>query len=720
VRERLSDNSHRTQRFSPTPETAGPSALRTLSDLLQRPRVSIARLLGALLVLILIGGGIWWFLHSTPYKPSADAQRWFGKGNNALRDGAYYQATKAFEQAVAADDNYALAYARLAEAWTELDYTDKAREALLRSASLVRSSTLAPLDSLYLDAVTATATRDFARAIKSYDEIARQTPSEAHVYMDLGRAYEKNDEIGKAIENYLESTKRDGQYAPAFLRLGVLYGRKLDQPNASSSFEKAETIYRASGNFEGLAEVLYQRGLLLNRLGKLADSREQLTKSLETARTTDNQYQQIKTLLQLSVVSRTEGKTEEAKQEATQALELARVSGIENLTTQGLLDLGNVYFARDEANEAEKYFKQALEFAQRNKGRRNEARALLSLGSLFIQKDDPDQGLSYVEQALPFYQQGGYRKETSQALLLIGRTKRMKGDYDGALRALEPQLKVAEEVGDKPQIALFLGDIGRVFVLQERYPEALDRFNKSYTISSSLGSQLNTGFDLTLRGDASWRLGHYKEAQIDLNKAAAIADQPDGINKQLASRIDLIRSNIALSERQFGEALTKSRSAIALDDSPTKHTAIEALSVLCLAQSLSGARVEGKQSCVEAVEKASQASDPRLLSNALLALAEALLQKGDLQDALTAALRAQERFARNNQNESEWRSYLIAGVASKQLNDAQAARERLLHASTLISGLQQSWGMDQFNGYLSRPDIASYRKQLDNTILLTK
>jgi tetratricopeptide (TPR) repeat protein len=257
-------------------------------------------------------------------------------------------------------------------------------------------------------------------------------------------------------------------------------------------------------------------------------------------------------------------------------------------------------------------------------------------------------------------------------------------------------------------------------MLQESYPEALDHFNKSYEISSSLGSQLNVGFDLALRADASWRLGRYKEAQADLNKAAAIAERPDGVNKQLSSRINLIRSNIALSERQFVHALSKSRNAIALDDSPTQHVAIEALSVLCLAQSLSGARAEGKQSCVEAGEKASHASDPRLLSTALLALAEALLGIGDFRAALNAALQAQERFARNRQQESEWRSYLIAGAAGTQLNETPAAREQVLNASTLVSGLQQRWGTDHFNSYLSRPDISYYRKQLDNTLLFTK
>jgi len=720
VREVLSDSAHRTQRLSPDPKTAGSSALRSLSEMLRRPRLSIARLLVAVLVLSLIVGTIWRLFRSTPYKAPEAAQRWYDKGTNAMRDGAYYQASQALDQAVAIDNKFALAYARLAEDWIELDYTERAREALLRSTSLVRNSTLQPLDALYLDAVTATATRDFALAIKSYTEIARLTPDQPHAYVDLGRAYEKNEEIGKAIENYVEATKHDSQYAPAYLRLGILYGRKQDLEGASSSFNRAETLYRAGGNFEGLAEVLYQRGLLLNRSGKPTDSREQLSKALETARTTNNQYQQIKTLLGLSVVSRTEGNTVQAKQYVTEAIDLARLGGLENLTTQGLLDLGNVYYVRDEVEEAEKYFKQALEVAQRNKGRRNEARALLSLGSLFIQKDDPDRGLSYVEQALPFFQQGGYRRETSQALLLVGRTKRLKGDYDGALRAFEPQLKVAEQVGDRPQMALLLGDIGSVLILQERYAEALGNFNKSYAISSSSGNQLNTGFDLSLRGDALWRVGQYKEAQTDLSKASAIADRPDGINKQLASRIQLISSNMALSQRQFAAAITSSQRAIALDDSPTKHTAIEGMSVLGLAQTLSGAKAKGKQSCTEAVGMASQASDPRLLSKALLALAETLFENGDSGGALTNGLRAKERFAGANQQESEWRSCLIAGLASKQLSNLEAARDQLSQASKLISDLQQRLGADHFNSYLTRPDIQYYRNQLDKSLLTTK
>ena len=407
------DETIHTQRIPRAAKTKSQSsAMQTLSDLLQRPRVSIGRLLLAGIAIGLVTFLLWYMLlRPATYEPSADAKQWYDKGTAAMRDGAYDQASKAFLEAIKIDEQYALAHARLAEAWMELDYAEKAKDEMLRVNSIIREySSIPQLDSLYLDAITAVTTRKFALAIKSYEEIARLTPEPAYVYLDLGRAYEKDDDITKAIESYIEATNRDGQYAPAFLRVGILYGRRRELPSALTVFDKAESLYRASGNYEGVTEVLYQRGVLFNRFGKTAEAHEQLQKSLETSRTTASLYQQIRVLFQLSIITRSQGDTGTAQQMVTEALDLARSNGLENLTTQGLINLGNVFLARSKLDEAEKYFRQALEYAQRYNGRLNEARALLSLGSVYIERDNPDQGLAYVQQALPFFQQGGYRE----------------------------------------------------------------------------------------------------------------------------------------------------------------------------------------------------------------------------------------------------------------------------------------------------------------------
>ena len=63
---------------------------------------------------------------------------WYESGTENLRNGAYHQASKAFKQAIAVDSEFALARARLAQAWTELDYIDRAKDELLEVTRLTR------------------------------------------------------------------------------------------------------------------------------------------------------------------------------------------------------------------------------------------------------------------------------------------------------------------------------------------------------------------------------------------------------------------------------------------------------------------------------------------------------------------------------------------------------------------------------------------------------
>src|ERR1043165_10299885 len=119
---------------------------------LRRQRFSLVSFIGTTL---LIGVVIWAGIHFWPtsyYQPSPAARQWYEIGTEDLRNGAYYQASKALSQAIAIDGNYALARARLAQAWSELDYIDKAKDELLAATTLTRSgATVSPKDALYID-----------------------------------------------------------------------------------------------------------------------------------------------------------------------------------------------------------------------------------------------------------------------------------------------------------------------------------------------------------------------------------------------------------------------------------------------------------------------------------------------------------------------------------------------------------------------------------------
>jgi len=700
----------------PRQRTNSASALTTIAETFRRPGPSVGTFVLAILAVLLLSWAVvhWW--RPSPFKPSPVALDWYNKGTDALRNGAFLQASKALEQAVANDNKFALAHARLAEAWTELDYVDRAKDEMLRVQSLVPNrSQLAPLDALFLEAINATITRDFPGAIKAYTELVRQSPNEPQVYVDLGRAYEKNDDLKKAIESYVEATNRAPQYATAFLRVAILYGRQLDLASASAAFDKANTLYEALANFEGQAEVWFQRGFLFLQIEKFAEAHQQFERSLELARATSSQYGQVKALLKLGDVVVAEGNADQGRQYMRQAIDLAEANGIDNLTKRGLVDLGNTFLVSADYTEAEKYFKQSLELAQKHKDGRNAARALLSLGSLAERRNNSHETLAYVEQALPFYQQGGYRKETVQAFALLARARVQKGDYDAALQAFEQQLKLTQQLGDQSQAGRAHEDIGLLFIRQGKYPEALGHFEDSYAIAKSLGVQKNVASRLIGHANALWRLGRYDEARAALSEASSMAERPDAA-RNLSAFYYVTMARIALSERRLPEARAAAQQALALAGNQVKSTAIEATFTLGLAQALSGAIRQGQLKCQEALEMARQGDDPSLLSEALLSLAEAMVQGGDTAGALKYSLEAQELFARSGKQDYEWIAWLIAARASRSAGDIQKAHEYGSRAENLLSGLQQKLGKDNYNTYLNRPDVLFSRKQLSELI----
>jgi serine/threonine protein kinase/tetratricopeptide (TPR) repeat protein len=682
----------------------------------RRRRVLVSLVSVVLLVLAALSVPLWW--RAAPYRPLPEALHWYEQGTAALRDGTYYKASKVLEQAIKADDNFALAHARLAEAWSELDYADKATHESLRAQSLARDlSRLAPLDSLYLEAITHVVLHEFGAAIESYRRIADLAPAseKAQAYMDLGRAQEKNDEIEKAQASYTQASVHAAQDAAAYLRLGILYGRQQDLEHASQAFQTAEDLYRVLSNNEGEAEVFYQRGLLYCDMNNVREARAQLDVALKLSNTPVNQYQQIRTMLVLSAVSVAEGQPIQAEEQASKAIQLARINGIENQATNGLIWLGNSFLHRGDYAEAEKRYAQALDLAQRDNGSLNEAVALFSLGSVRSLQRNTAEALRYIGQALPFFQQAGYRKWLSQALTLLGRVHRDRGEYEEALQALKEQLTLAEQAGDLSHVALSHQEIGRVLSAEEQYPQALSHFDECYKIRQSLNAKVSVAYALMYRGDALSQIGGFDEARGVLEEASAIAG-PDGAYKELLAEIQMIHARLELNDRHFLESKLKSHQSLDLAGNRYADTVTQAKLTLALAETRSGNARAGRRLTAEAVEMANITGDPQLISSAFLASAEALLESGEPLRALVTALKAQESFARFGQQDSEWRAWLIAAQAKRRLGEDAAARAYASNADRLLLSLEQRFGSEAYHGYMKRPDVQQCRKQLDQLL----
>lgn len=637
------------------------------------PRAAVrTRWLFAALAAAVVCAGLaaWRLSEARPHRPSAEAERWYQEGTNALRDGLYLKASRSLERAVALDGGFAMARVRLAEAWSELDSLDKAREAILQAAN-VKGTALTERERLLHDAVQSTLTGEYTAAAAAHQRILSLAPEEEKpaAYVDLGRAYEKAEKPVPAIESYREAARLSPRFAAAFLRLGVLLGRRRDVAGADRSFQEAEAHYRDLGAPEGEIEVLYQRALTLTRASRLDEASSLVERALEMSRHARTPHQEVVLLIQRGEIAAHRGHTDEAGAHATAAIELARREQLESLIARALISLGNAHFVGRNPGAAEDLFRQGLDYARRWKNRRAEARALVSLGSYQIQNGRLEEGVPNVEAALGHYRGAESRTETIQCLILLARAARDRGQHDRAEELFREQLALARAAGLPQEASNALSGLGSLAVVLERYSEARELYTQAFEALGPEAMPLQKAYTLLGIAEVETRLGRLQEArrlqQQAVNVVSGLASE-----SAIAKRGAIHQMRLAVVERRPQPAMLAVEGA----DSELACTAAGILREL------------------EAVRK--HCSDA-----AAAASAESYLEAGDPAGAQAAAERALERARSDGRKESEFRAALV--LARLSPGDA-ALREAARVAWDKWRG---SWKPEEFRVYMTRPDV---------------
>ncbi len=632
-------------------------------------------------VVFVAGGGWTWRWYSTRHRePAAAALPWYREGVAALHYGGYHRAGKALARAVDIDPSYAMAHAYLAEAWYELEYLERAKDELLKT--MASRTSLPEVEGLHLDGIRHTVTGEFQAAVEKFQQVCKLVEPEdrGSALLDLGRAYERNQDTQKAMATYSEAVRVDPQNAAAWLRLGALQARTGAREESGRSLDRAENLFQTASSVEGVTECLYIRARFAPTP---AQARELIAKALSAATVTGNDQQQVKLLLLSSNSHLDGGHPAEALDDANRAIAIARAAGIENLVSRGLIDLGNALFIKGNTADATRTIQEALDIARRNREKRSEARALVNLGSIRIQTGNAAEGWRDVQSALAYYRQGSFRNEAAIALILLGRASRDKGDYDGARRAFSETLSTMQPAGPSQPLALAQEGLASLEEFQDRWPQALRMFEDARRIFQEIGNASGVANNEANVALMHARLGH---------KEIAVSPQAAEANPVSALQI------ILLQER-FSEARAKAEALLKSADASDLETRRGAGLVLGLALARSGSGAQGMAACRKALEMAHAAANPASVADAMLASAEAAIAAGERAAAMGYGTGARTFFESAKKPESLWRSGLLL------MRSGGADPIIAVQAAAALAELKSSWPAEDFRSYLNRPII---------------
>ena len=695
-------------RFQSADEVVGairllaPDTSRTPAGRITAPSSSPGKLIASVVVLVVAALGLWFWTRPRSLPPVSEAaQRWYAVGTNAIREGTYFTAVKALEQAIGESPHHVLAHARLAEAHAELDDDAEAKNHLLTVDSIFPNEDWLPeVERLRLQAVRALVLRDVDTAVSLYRRLVDLVSYEAGAWLDLGRAQQSAGLRTAALGSYQRAVEQDRTSPAAWLRLGMQLGDESKRDEALKAFSEAERLYQAMSNEEGVTEVMIRRGALFDAVIEPNLARADLERALKRAESASAVHQQVRVKLLLSSVMTSDGRFEDAERVAEGAVQQAIEHRLETIAADGLVDLAAlVQNAR--ADEAAALIVKGIRLAEQRGARRTLARARLQLAYVRQLQNRNEESLQLAESELEFLRTNRYRRFELFGLSIKTRALQYLDRLDEASGFAQEVLTLAETVNDEAQMALAGSNLASVLTALGRYPEALRHRLRVEEIRKRQGDQEALPYDLANRADLLIRAGRAPDADGVLSELEAAIAKNVRAYLPVARRVAFLRA--------FADA-----TALRCDDVPRHVARVQrdgafADSAGVIAPSI-GAFCNARRRRAGSLPPVPAGADPALIRERRYWLAAAALEAKEWTRALAEVKTALALLGNLSNDELRWRLAAVGSSAAQELRDEKSAAEMSATARAALERLRIAWAAEH-RMYDQRPDLASLRQR---------
>ena len=637
-----------------------------------------------------------------PSSSSLPALRSYNEGMELERQGNHLEAAKRFQASVQADPNFALAFSRLGQTYSNLRNDDKAKEYSQKAVDL--SEKLPPPERYLIQANYAQVSNDFRKAIESYENLEKVSPEDADVRFHLGELYESTGAYDKARTELAKVLSIDPKHVDALLAAGRVEIRSNNPKGSLDFLNRALTLAVQLDNRDGKANILNAIGNAYEQLDKPQDALRNFQESLTIKQSLGQKPGVAQTLGNIARVQATLGKPDDANKSYQQAVKLQREIGDKKGLGSTLVNLGALYSERGKNDDALNAYKEALQI-QRDLGNEGyQAVCLNNIGDIYLSKGQPSDALTYYERALELRKKANIPSEVGETLHNLGEASLKAGDYGQSLDYHMKALDLFRSSGDKSGAAIQSYSIGTIFEYQGRYGAALKSKEEALKTFRELNDRsFWMGEILSGYGNSLSEVGRYEEAQKNLTEAMSLAKELQ--NKTLVAQIlnfqgdtFYYRGDIKAASDLFAQAIAASSADVEKDVALlSKYNAAK-----CIVEEK---RYQAAVAPLKAVVTEAEAAGLKNISTeATLALAAALLNTRQYPAAKKELETAQATSEKMGLQVLQARSqYLLARTLELSGNTADAP-PHFAAAKRILEAIRQESGSDAI---LKRQDLSA-------------
>jgi tetratricopeptide (TPR) repeat protein/predicted Ser/Thr protein kinase len=464
-------------------------------------------------------------LKAQSFKPSSkslEAIRLYSEGTDLASKGNNLEALKRFEASTKVDPEFALAFAKLGQIYSNLGHDNEAEQFARKAVDL--SENLPSRQRYLIAASYARIAHDYPKAIQSYENLVSATPGDPEVQIALARLYEDTGALDKARDHYAKALTVDPRRVDALVMMGQVEFKSHNSQGALDYFNRALQEAVQLGNDEAKGTALQGTGLAYRQLGKDDEALQTFQQSLVIRRRLGDKRGIAATLNSMAQIHEQLGKSDLALKSYQEALQLRQEIGDKKGLGDTLLDLGSYYDSLEHYDDALKYYKESLEVERDLGDESMEGLCLNNIGGIYFSRNDYENAVTYFQQALDLRQRSQVPEDIALTLQNLALTVANMGQYEQALKYYERALDLFRSTGDKRGAAMQSYSMGLVFGYQGRYGAAAKAKEEAFKTFQELQDrtewmiEIQSGYGISLA-----EAGRVDEATKPLDEALALA-----------------------------------------------------------------------------------------------------------------------------------------------------------------------------------------------------
>jgi len=650
-----------------------------------------------------------------PSSKSTDALRDYNQGIELGRQGNNLEAQKKFESATQEDPDFALAFSRLAQTYSNLGYDNEAERYSRRAVEL--SASLPTSEKYLIEANNARIQNDSQKAIAAYQNIVKVAPEDPDVQFTLASLYEDANDFDNARAHLAKVLEQDPKYVDALLASGRVEIKSGNPQNGLDFLNRALTLAIQLDNQEEKAAILQAIGVAYRLTDKPQEALRNYQESMAIKKQIGDKRGIAVSLNESAQAQVMLGQRDAALASYKEALQIRREIGDKRGVADTLNDLANFYQDAAQPDEALKLYKEALQDNRDLADESDQAMILNNIGTSYLSKGQYQDALTYYQQALQLREKLKVPDDLAETIRNLAATDTKLGQYDEALAQYLKALDLRRSTGDKRGAAVTSYDMGSVFAYQGRFGAALNARQEALKTFRDLQDRSYwMGEILSGYGESLAQAGRGDEAKTSLDEALTLAKELK--NDSLASQVLRFQGDTAAYSGDYKAARDLYDQALQAA-THAKDAENTLLAKLALARNdLQQSRYSAASSALKNL--AQQAESQGLKYEAVQAsldLGEALINAKNLPQARLELERAQTRSEKLGLHSLQARAEYLLATVSRLSGSNSLALDHYHESLRLLDDIRKEAGNDKI---MDRADFAAMTSDIKRWAPSTK